>query len=73
MGTEGKKYPMVIMTNGDVYRVTREDAKNIAMAMADPDGFAKSFETTDAKTHAEITVTIANISSTVIPAEVSNV
>lgn len=67
MGNKGDA--LVIMTNKDTYHVSLEDAKNITAAMIQPEKFSSAFETTDAKTGAEITVTIASVSSVVIPAK----
>lgn len=59
--------PLVSMTNKDVYYVTRSDAKKLMAIMAAPEKNSASFETTDARSGSEIAITIAEISSVVIP------
>ncbi len=66
MGYE-QKHALVSMTNKDVYYVTRQTAKTLMALMAEPEKHPSSFETVDAKSGAEIAITIANISSVVIP------
>lgn len=67
MGYQDDNFALVIMTNKDLYRVTLEDAKKIRAAMAEPASHPNSFETVDAKNGSEISITIAVISSVVIP------
>jgi hypothetical protein len=55
------------MTNKDVYYVTKQAAKKLMALMAEPEKHPASFETFDAKSGSEIAITIANISSVVIP------
>jgi hypothetical protein len=64
--------PLVSMTNKDVYYVTRQTAKKLMLIMAEPEKNPASYETTDARSGAEIAITIAEISSVVIPKEASN-
>ena len=61
------QYALVSMTNKDVYYVTRQTAKELMALMAEPEKHPASFETTDAKSGSGIAITIANISSVVIP------
>lgn len=72
MGYEKQQRPLVSMTNKDVYYVTKSDAKTLMSIMAEPEKKLASFETTDARSGAEIAITIAEISSVVIPKEASN-
>jgi diaminopimelate epimerase len=67
MGQLDDSFALVIMTNKDLYRVTVSDAREIKKAMAEPSAHKKSFETVDAKSGSEISITIAVISSVVIP------
>lgn len=67
MGLQDDNFALVVMTNKDLYRVTLEDAKKIREAMANPASHPNSFETIDAKNGSEISITIAVISSVVIP------
>jgi hypothetical protein len=64
---EPERYALVSMTNKDVYHVTRQTAKELMALMAEPEKHPASYETTDAKSRSEIAITIANISSVVIP------
>lgn len=61
--------PLVSMTNKDVYYVTKQTAKKLMAIMAEPEKNPASYETTDARSGAEIAITIAEISSVVIPRE----
>lgn len=61
------QHPLVSMTNKDVYYVARSDAKMLMTIIAEPEKHPASYETTDAKSGAEIAITIAEISSVVIP------
>ncbi len=72
MGYNQIQRPLVSMTNKDVYYVTKPDAKKLMAIMAEPEKNTSTFETTDAKSGAEIAITIAEISSVVIPKEVSH-
>ncbi len=71
MGYENR-HALVSMTNKDVYFVDRQTAKELMSRMAEPNSWAASYEATDAKSGAEISITIANVSSVVIPKEVHN-
>lgn len=71
MGYQNQR-PLVSMTNKDVYYVTRSDAKKLMAIMAEPEKHPASYETTDARSGSEIAITIAEISSVVIPKEASN-
>lgn len=64
--------PLVSMTNKDVYYVTKQTAKKLMAIMAEPEKNPASYETTDARSGAEIAITIAEISSVVIPKEADN-
>lgn len=66
------QHPLVSMTNKDVYYVTRQTAKKLMAIMAEPEKHPSAYETTDAKSGAEIAITIAEISSVVIPREASH-
>ncbi len=66
MGYE-QRYALVAMTNGNVYHITQQTAKELKAIMAEPEKHPASFETEDAKNGAEISITIAVISSVVIP------
>lgn len=72
MGYEKQQRPLVSMTNKDVYYVTAQTAKELKAIMREPEKNPASFETTDARSGAEIAITIAEISSVVIPKEASN-
>ena len=67
MGQQDDSFALVIMTNKDLYRVTVSEARKIRAAMAEPEKHPASFETLDAKSGSEISITIAVISSVVIP------
>lgn len=68
MGYQNQR-PLVSMTNKDVYYVTRADAKKLMAIMAEPEKHPATFQTTDSKSGSEIAITIAEISSVVIPKE----
>lgn len=72
MGYEKQQRPLVSMTNKDVYYVSKQTAKILMAIMAEPEKNPASYETTDARSGAEIAITIAEISSVVIPKEASN-
>ena len=63
------QHPLVSMTNKDVYYLTRQAAKELKAIMRSPEKHDSIFETVDAKSGSEITITIAEISSVVIPKE----
>lgn len=71
MGYQQNSRPLVSMTNKDVYYVTKLDAKKLMAIMAAPGENASTFETVDAKSGAEIAITIAEISSVVIPKDIT--
>lgn len=64
---ENQRHALVSMTNKDVYYVTKPTAKTLMARMAKPGEGKATYETVDAKSGAEIAITIANISSVVIP------
>ena len=64
---EKQRHALVSMTNKDVYYVSRSTAKVLMAIMGEPEKHPSSFETVDAKSGSEIAITIANISSVVIP------
>ena len=72
MGNYQQRTPLVSMTNKDVYYVTKQTAKTLMAIMAEPENHPASYETTDARSGSEIAITIAEISSVVIPKEASN-
>lgn len=72
MGYNQQRTPLVSMTNKDVYYVTKQTAKKLMAIMAEPENHPASYETTDARSGSEIAITIAEISSVVIPKEASN-
>lgn len=61
---------LVSMTNKDVYYVTQATAKKL-MALIDSGDYPAFFETVDMKSRATIAIAMSNISSIVIPEEVS--
>lgn len=65
MGTQ-ERYALVSMTNKDVYYLTRQTAKEL-MAIMSQEPRPASFEAVDAKSGSQIAITIANVSSVVIP------
>ena len=67
MGYNQQRTPLVSMTNKDVYYVTKQTAKTLMAIMAEPEKHPASYETTDARSGSEIAITIAEISSVVIP------
>lgn len=67
-----RRWTLVIMTNKDVYHISNETAIAIKKCMKEPEKFTPSFEAIDEKTGAEITITISNVSSIVIPKEASH-
>ena len=67
MGYE-QRYALVAMTNGNVYHVTQEIAKELTDLIASHGQQPLTFyETVDAKTGAKIVLSIGQISSIVIP------
>ena len=73
MGYNQQRTPLVSMTNKDVYYVTKQTDKKLMSIMAEPENHPASYETTDARSGSEIAITIAEISSVVIPKEASDV
>ena len=69
MGYQPNQRPLVSMTNKDVYYLTRDAAKALKAIMREPEKNDSTFETVDAKSGSEVTITIAEISSLVIPKE----
>lgn len=67
MGYENQRHALVSMTNKDVYYVSKQAAKELMAIMAEPEKHPASYQTTDVKSRSEISITVANISSVVIP------
>lgn len=62
MGQQGRAYILVVMTNGDVYYISKADAEKLRRAMWSG---GVLFEVLDQKSRAHLSLHVPNISSVV--------